>query len=170
VMSVEASVAEADIGSIARGAKVELSVPAFPGRTFEASVERLSLEPTRGSAVVTYPVTLRVDNPELIFRPGMSADVRILASEVRDVLAVREAALRFQPDGTGKGTRTRLWLSRDGINIESIDVTPGVSDGAYTQIESSGARTLAAGDAAIVGFLHPDQVRAAGPGITLGAR
>jgi len=170
VMHIDASVAEADIGVIQPGQKAEFTVPAFPGRAFQGAVERIAIEPEKDSTVVAYPVTFRVENPDLKLRPGMSADARIFVAEARDVIAVREGALRFSPDAEGTGNRTRIWISRDGKTSEPVEVTVGLSDGAFTQITPKGSQPLSAGDPAVIGFLRPERVVESSPGISFGKK
>ncbi|HVR20764.1 MAG TPA: efflux RND transporter periplasmic adaptor subunit [Polyangiaceae bacterium] len=170
VMHINALVAEADIGAVAPGQKAKFTVPAFPGLAFEGAVDRIGIEPDPDSTVVAYPVTFSVQNPELKLRPGMSADVRIFVAEARDVLSVREGALRFSPDAEGTGNRTRLWISRDGRDAEAVDVTPGLSDGAYTQITPKETQKLEVGEPAVVGFLRPEKIVDSKPGISLGKK
>jgi len=142
----------------------------FPGLLFEGAVDRIGIEPDPDSTVVAYPVTFSVQNPELKLRPGMSADVRIFVAEARDVLSVREGALRFSPDAEGTGNRTRLWISRDGRDAEAVDVTPGLSDGAYTQVTPKETQKLEVGEPAVVGFLRPEKIGDSKPGISLGKK
>ena len=170
VMHIDASVAEADIGAVAPGQKAKFTVPAFPGLLFEGAVDLIGIEPDPDSSVVAYPVTFSVQNPELKLRPGMSADVRIFVAEARDVLSVREGALRFSPDAEGTGNRTRLWISRDGRDAEAVDVTPGLSDGAYTQVTPKETQKLEVGEPAVVGFLRPEKIGDSKPGISLGKK
>lgn len=170
VMHVDASVAEADIGAVAPGQKAKFTVPAYPGLVFEGAVERIGIEPDPDSSVVAYPVTFTVQNPERKLRPGMSADVRIFVAEVRDALAVREGALRFSPDAEGTGDRTKLWISRDGRDVEAVHVTAGLSDGAYTQITPKEGRKLDPGEPAVIGFLQAEKIGASKPGISLGKK
>jgi HlyD family secretion protein len=170
VMHIDASVAEADIGAVAPGQNAKFTVPAFPGLLFEGAVDRIGIEPDPDSSVVAYPVTFSVQNPELKLRPGMSADVRIFVAEARDVLSVREGALRFSPDAEGTGNRTRLWISRDGRDAEAVDVTPGLSDGAYTQVTPKETQKLEVGEPAVVGFLRPEKIVDSKPGISLGKK
>ena len=145
VMHIDASVAEADIGAVRPGPEGEVHGSGVSGtRSSRVRSSASASSPSADSTVVAYPVTFSVQNPELKLRPGMSADVRIFVAEARDVLAVREGALRFSPDAEGTGNRTRLWISRDGRDAEAVDVTPGLSDGAYTQVtpkEDSEARS-----------------------------
>ena len=77
VMRIRVSVAEADVAEVKPGQSASFSVPAFPGRTFEARVVHVSPEAQRERSAVTYEVTLEASNrPQLLF-PGMTADVRI---------------------------------------------------------------------------------------------
>jgi HlyD family secretion protein len=170
VMHIDALVAEADIGAVAPGQKAKFTVPAFPGLVFEGAVERIGIEPDPDSTVVAYPVTFSVQNPELKLRPGMSADVKIFVAEARDALAVREGALRFSPDAEGTGNRTRIWISRDGRDAEAVEVTPGLSDGAYTQITPKDNQRLEPGEPTVIGFTKPDKVVNSKPGISLGKK
>jgi HlyD family secretion protein len=170
VMHIDALVAEADIGAVAPGQKAKFTVPAFPGLLFEGAVERIGIEPDPDSTVVSYPVTFKVQNPELKLRPGMSADVKIFVAEAKDVLAVREGALRFSPDAEGAGNRTRVWISRDGRDAEAVDVTPGLSDGAFTEITPKEGQKLAPGEPIVVGFKRPEKIADQKPGISLGKK
>jgi HlyD family secretion protein len=47
--------------------------------------------------VVTYPVVVSAPNPDLKLKPGMTASISFQVGEVRDVLRVPNAALRFYP-------------------------------------------------------------------------
>ena len=47
--------------------------------------------------VVNYNAVIAVNNPELKFKPGMTATVSILVAQRDKVLKIPKAALRFQP-------------------------------------------------------------------------
>jgi HlyD family secretion protein len=96
-MQIDASFAEADIGSIRVGQAVRFTVDAFPSRNFKGVVNLVRLNPTTVSNVVTYDVVINVDNPEQILLPGMTAYVIIAVAERKAVLLVPNAALRFKP-------------------------------------------------------------------------
>lgn len=76
-MELEANVGEKDIGLIRRGDKVVYSVDAFPDRTFGGKVAQIRLAPHRIGNDVTYTVVVDIDNPQRLFRPGMTAAVRV---------------------------------------------------------------------------------------------
>ncbi len=96
-LTLEASVDEADVGSVQRGQKASFTVSAYPARHYPARVERVSYGSTTTNNVVTYTTDLSVDNADLSLRPGMTATATIIATERRKVLLVPNTALRFNP-------------------------------------------------------------------------
>lgn len=170
-MRIDANVSEADIGEIHVGQAARFEVQTFPGREFAAKVERIGLDAKRDGAVVTYTVMLTADNPEGLLRPGMTAAVRIEIAEAKDVLAVREAALRFSPEGADPApARSRVWKHLGGAELEAVSVSAGLSDGAYTEVTPSPADALQADDPIAVGLLQKKATDAAKPGVSLGSK
>lgn len=96
-MQVNTNVDEADVGRVRVGQQAEFTVPAFPDKSFNASVTQIRNEPKIEQNVVTYNVVLNVNNDELDLRPGMTANVQILITEVKNALIVPEQAFRFLP-------------------------------------------------------------------------
>ncbi len=96
-MEVQADVDEADIGAVAEGMEATFTVDAFPDEVFHAKVHQVRFLAVTVENVVTYPVVLRVDNPHLKLKPGMTANVSIETAAARNVLTVPAAALRFTP-------------------------------------------------------------------------
>jgi HlyD family secretion protein len=98
-MQVNASIDEADIGRIQPGQPVSFRVDAFPGRPFTGHVVQVRLEPVVEQNVVSYVTVIRVPNPDLQLRPGMTASVTVEVARADDTLRVPAAALRFRPTG-----------------------------------------------------------------------
>lgn len=104
-MLIHASIDEADIGLI-RNAKdsnqpLYFSVDAYPERVFSgATIEQIRLSSTMSQNVVTYPVIVSTPNPDLKLLPGMTANLTFQISELKDILKVPNAALRYFPDPT----------------------------------------------------------------------
>ncbi|HEY6558393.1 MAG TPA: efflux RND transporter periplasmic adaptor subunit [Polyangiaceae bacterium] len=170
-MRIDVSVAEADIGEVKVGQRAQFTVPAFSGRTFEAEVDRVQIEPRRDRTVVTYPVTLRAKNPDRVLLPGMTATVRIEVAEARDALAVREAALRFTPPDEEAGPpRTQIWLSPNGKRVDVVEIEPGLSDGAYTEVRPKAGTELSTGAFIAIGMAKGEGENGSGPGISLGGK
>jgi HlyD family secretion protein len=172
-MHVEVSVAEADVAAVHPGQIAHFTVPAFPEQTFEARVLRVDPEAQRERTSVTYGVTLAAENPDHLLFPGMTATVHIDVAHADRALVVREAALRFTPRSEQlqeRGHRSRIWKLGAGGRIAPVDVDPGVSDGAYTEIRVHRSEDLGPGDLIVIGLASPEERTARGPGVTLGRR
>jgi len=96
-MEVHTSVDEADVGNVSEGQEVSFTVDAFPARRFRGKVHQVRNAPTTVQNVVTYDAVVRIDNKEMLLKPGMTANVQFLVSEKEDVLTVPNMALRFKP-------------------------------------------------------------------------
>lgn len=96
-MQVEATVDESDIGSVSVGQLVTFTVDAYPNDNFTGKVSQIRLAPQIVSNVVNYTVIISVENDQLKLMPGMTANVKILVGEKKNVLSVSNLALRFQP-------------------------------------------------------------------------
>jgi HlyD family secretion protein len=98
-MQVDASVSEGDIGGIKEGAAASFTVEAFAGKRFDGAVTQVRQAPEAVQNVVTYDVVITVDNPDLLLKPGMTANVRIVVDKRQNVLRVPDQALRYSPGG-----------------------------------------------------------------------
>ncbi len=96
-MQIETSIDEADIGRIREGQEAIFTVDAFPDQTFEATVSQIRLLPEIVQNVVTYDVILQASNPDLLLKPGMTANVTVLVDYRENVLKVPSGAFRFRP-------------------------------------------------------------------------
>ncbi len=102
-MQVDTNVAEADVGKLKEGLDTMFTVDAFSNRPFRGRIRQIRFAPQVVSNVVTYDAVIDVDNPELLLRPGMTANVTFVYARVDDVLRVPNAALRFRLDGASPG-------------------------------------------------------------------
>jgi HlyD family secretion protein len=96
-MRIEAAVSEADVGGVEEGQRVQFTVDAFPGRTFEGSVIQVRYAASTNQNVVTYGAIVEVDNRDLKLRPGMTATAKFITAERKNVLKLPLAAVRFRP-------------------------------------------------------------------------
>ena len=113
-MQIEASIAEADIGSIQANMPVTFTVDAYPNDVFQGNVKQIRLSPTEESNVVMYTVVIDVDNSSRKLLPGMTAFVNIVVHSVQNVLRIPTAALQFKP-----GARLK-----DYVEKQKIELTP----------------------------------------------
>jgi HlyD family secretion protein len=96
-MEVHTSVDEADVGNVRQEQPVTFTVDAFPARRFRGKVHQVRNAPTIIQNVVTYDAVVRIDNKDLLLKPGMTANVQFLVSEKEDALTIPNTALRFKP-------------------------------------------------------------------------
>ena len=170
-MQIDTNLSESDAGSIVEGQKAAFTVDAFPGRTFEGKVRQIRLSPTTVQNVVTYNVVVDVDNADLKLLPGMTAFVRINVGEVKNVLKVPNAALRWRPkdpakDGAAGGKRSdaskekaasasmKSGQEQQGVHVmrggkpKKVPVSTGLTDGRFTEVIGEG---LKEGDEVVTG-------------------
>jgi HlyD family secretion protein len=137
-MQIYSNISEADIGKIKVGQDVEFTVDAYTDTIFKGNVSEIRNAPIIIQNVVTYDVVVKIDNPELKLKPGMTANVSISVSNKRDVIRIPNAALRFRPSEMQNRASERgagVWILEDG-KPKQIRVTTGISDGNYTELVS----------------------------------
>lgn len=166
-MRVDAPIGEADISEISLGLTAKFEVPTHAGRVFEAKVEHISPDPMTEHGAIFYAVKLDVENADHALLPGMTAQVRIKVAQVDDVLAVREATLRFTPEGAPDApARSRVWRIR-GTELEEILVEAGLSDGAVTEVRPVDADSLRVDDPIAIGHALDGDSGTAAPSLSL---
>jgi len=98
-MQIDSNVAEADVGVVKVGQEVDFTVDAFPTQTFHGKVVQVRNAPITVQNVVTYDTVIGVNNEDLKLKPGMTANVSIIAARKDNVLQIKNAALRYRPTG-----------------------------------------------------------------------
>ena len=159
-MQINTNVDEADIGRVAVGQQAEFTVDAFPRDLFHGRIEQVRNSPIVVQNVVTYDVVIRVDNPELKLKPGLTANVTIITDIENDVVRIPTAALRFKPEPddrrAGDGCDgPAVWVLRDG-RATCVSVTFGIDDYTWAHLLSG---DLQAGDRVIVGYADSGRQR-----------
>jgi HlyD family secretion protein len=96
-MEVHTNVDEADIGNISVGQDVSFTVDAHAQRRFRGKVYQVRNAPQVIQNVVTYDSVVRIDNKELLLKPGMTANVQFLVAQREDTFTIPNIALRFRP-------------------------------------------------------------------------
>lgn len=163
-MELHVDVDEADVGKVRTGQSAGFTVAAYPDRIFPATISQVRFGAKTVAGVVTYETVLRVDNRELLLRPGMTGTATITVNKADKVLLVPNSALRFTPpvapdqptQGSGglvskllprppsqtpkksqesEGKSPRVWLLREGT-LQQQPITTGLSDGTMTEVKS----------------------------------
>ena len=154
-MQIDSNVAEADVGVVQVGQDVDFTVDAFPTQTFHGKVVQVRNAPITVQNVVTYDTVIGVSNPDLKLKPGMTANVSIIAARKDNVLQIKNAALRYRPTeagatemgsrspssrgGRGLGGRERTTSERtvyvlSGSQPTPVQIKTGISDGVVTEV------------------------------------
>ena len=152
-MQIDTNVDEADIGKVRAEQKVTFTVDAYPEKTFPGKIVQVRNSPVVTQNVVTYNVVVQVDNRDLLLKPGMTANVSIHVQDLKDVLKIPNAALRYRPSEEkkpegrkGAGGQRVYLLGKDG-KISEAPIKTGVSDGKTTQLVEG---DLKAGDPLVI--------------------
>ena len=129
-MTLPVTVDELDLGSVALGQSVDVTVEALPGRTFSGTVTSVGSIGTNlgGSSKFTVTVTLPREADML---SGMNASVTI-ALGAREGIALPVAALTQQE---GKLLVYTAKSPETGEPAGPTEVTAGHSDGEYVLVE-----------------------------------
>ena len=152
-MQVEADVDEADIGQVTEGQRVEFTVDAYIGETFNGVVTQVRLDPTVTSNVVTYTVVIKAENEDLKLKPGLTATISIYTLELNNVLTAEAKAINFKPEAailaayntdhnlpntsiSASENEKTLWVLGKDQSITPKTITLGASDGVNVQILS----------------------------------
>src|SRR2546428_6033513 len=159
-MQIDANVAEADVGVVQVDQNVDFTVDAFPMQTFHGKVVQVRNAPITVQNVVTYDTVIGVSNPDLKLKPGMTANVSIIAAHKDDVLQIKNAALRYRPaEATSAETtpttpsggmrqsgsreaggrerrseRTVYVLPNRASRPKPVQIKTGISDGIVTEV------------------------------------
>ena len=145
-LEISARIPEREIAGLALGLKAEVSLQAYPGETFDATVSRVS--PVVDTTSRTKLINLSFDHPDERINAGMFARIRINSITYADVLTVPAEAL---VSGRGADTVYVIRLDEAGQPIaEKREVSRGLTLGGYTEIKAG----LCEGEAVIVQGQH----------------
>lgn len=148
-MQVDTNVGEADVGRLTAGMPATFTVDAYPSRPFTGRLRQIRNAAQTIQNVVTYDAVIDVENPSLLLKPGMTANVVFVAVQKDNVVRLRNAALRFQPDPQllariglkpnasdlsvqAAGHKT-VWVLRSGRPVD-MTISLGISDGTWTEL------------------------------------
>ena len=94
-VQVRTLVDESEIGQIESDMQAEITVEAYPDRTFTGEVLKIEPEATVEQNVTMFAVLTRIANEEGLLRPGMNADVSLLVGRRPDVLALPNSGVKM---------------------------------------------------------------------------
>jgi HlyD family secretion protein len=92
---VDVKVSEVDINNISIGQPVTLTFDAILGKEYHGKVVEVTQAGTADEGVVNFTVTVELTDPDAMVKPGMTAAVKIVIQEMKDVLLVQNRAVRL---------------------------------------------------------------------------
>ena len=95
-MVARAKINEVNIARVRIGQSVEAWLDAIPGVVFEGTVTAISPQGEKEDSIVTYDVTIEIENREDRLRPMMTANVDILTDPLENVLTIPLESLQIE--------------------------------------------------------------------------
>ncbi len=129
-MTIDISVDELDILTLAVGQEAAITLDALPGQSFTGTVKKINPTGTNEGGSTKYTVTMEVPRTAQML-DGMNASVLIEVSRLTAVLTIPAAAIYED------GNRTYVYTSlseKTGEPADPVDVTIGASDGTNVEI------------------------------------
>lgn len=96
-LHVDFTLPEEFVDDVAAGQNVRVTVSTYPEQVFTGEVRAVSVKVDSTSH--NFAVQALIDNPERVLRPGMFADVSLLAGAKEDVVAVPKTAISYSLHG-----------------------------------------------------------------------
>lgn len=150
---VEATIPEADVGSVKVGQVVTFTADAYR-RKFTGKVRQIRLASTTTNNVVTYPVIIEAENPDEMLFPGMTATLSIETARAENAIVVSAAAFRFRPKDEDRPEGEipqgrKIWFADETGKLTPVVVEEGVTDDSFVELKDGEAYL---GKQAVVGY------------------
>jgi HlyD family secretion protein len=142
---VDAGVSETDVGKLAVGDKVTMTLDAFPNETFVGTVFYIAPAQTDTQGVISYLIKISFDTPDARLKSGLTANIDIQTKVEQNALILPQYAILQNDNGTfvetligGVSTTTPVVL---GIQDQSgnVEILSGVTVG--EQVVNIGLKT-----------------------------
>jgi HlyD family secretion protein len=126
-VQARALVDETDIGRVQPGQPAQVTVEAYPGRTFRGKVSKIEPQAVVDQNVTMFPVLVELDNPNRLLKPGMNAEVSISISRRENVVTVPNEAVASVREAASAGAA--LGLDEEQLREKMAAMRPGRSGG-----------------------------------------
>ena len=118
---VDAGVSETDIGKVALGDSVSMTLDAFPNESFAGKVFYIAPAETNQNGVITYQIKISFDQPDTRFKSGLTANIDIETKQKDNALVLPQYAILQNDQGAFVETVS-------GGKIIQNPVTIGIED------------------------------------------
>lgn len=126
---VEGTVDEIDIGRVATGQPVTVTLDALPGESLSGQIEEIANTAQMDTGVVSYRVSIHLGPTPAPLRVGMTANVDIVTEERTDILLVPNRFVRIERT-TGQTYVEKLIAGA----VQSVEIQTGQRDEFYSEV------------------------------------
>jgi len=131
---IKAFVAETDISRLRIGQNATIKLDAYPNKKFTGQVFKIEPRAVEEQNVTSFLVTIKINNPKKILKPGMNASVEIITEKLKNILIVPYAAVRRYKKKTylfiKKGKKVIPKKVKTGkTNFTDIEIKKGIKEG-----------------------------------------
>jgi HlyD family secretion protein len=126
---IDITVDEIDIGRVAVGQPVTVTLDALPGETLTGRIDQIADTAQLDSGVVTYKVTIDLGSTSAPLRVGMTTNVDIVTERREQVLLVPNRYVRIDRT-TGKAYVDRA----TGDQVQPIEIQIGLRDESFSEV------------------------------------
>ncbi len=130
-MIFEGKLDESEVGKVAVGFPIELTVGAIDKQKFGATLEYISPKGVTENGAIQFVIRAKVDVNSLgknVLRAGYSANADIILSRKDKVTAIPESVLLFE------GDKTYVEVETSNQNFEKRFIKTGISDGINIEV------------------------------------
>lgn len=141
-LMIDATVNEVDIGKVAVGQSVTITIDAYPNDDWQGRISHIApaARIEQDTRVRVFDVEVEVVNPDERLRPGMTANIDIIGERREDVLTIPVEAV-FRQDGddivyrieNSQAVATRVTLGL--VDLARAEVIDGVAEGELVALE-----------------------------------
>ncbi|MHB1163569.1 MAG: efflux RND transporter periplasmic adaptor subunit, partial [Minisyncoccota bacterium] len=118
---VDTGVSDTDIGKLAIGDTVSMTIDAFPNETFAGTVFYIAPAETNTQGVISYQIKISFDKLDTRLKSGLTANIEIKTKQRDNVLILPQYAILQNDAGTFVETLT-------GKTVTTHPVTLGIQD------------------------------------------
>lgn len=124
---VDVDVSEVDINRVQIGQPATITLDAAPDTEYHGEVVAVAMAGAVEQGAVNFRVTVELSNADEFVRPGMTAGVNIVVTELQDVLLVPNRAVRIQD-----GERV-VYVLVNG-QLQTVTIALGASSETYSEV------------------------------------
>jgi RND family efflux transporter MFP subunit len=135
-LQVDAYVDETDIGKVRLGQDCSITVDAYPDQTFSGRIFKIASGATVQENVVTYDVSVKVNDPKHLLKPDMTATVNVSVGVHPNVISVPNEAIKQTTSGKYVWVVPPASPAAPNPTPQMSQVETGATDGTYTEIKS----------------------------------